>query len=137
MHPAEYPYMTVSTPSVHDTSTIRGWWEEDKASTQRFYNQILGEFGVAPSFGNEVITTKIINQHIYSKSMLTVFPIQDLFGLKPDYFYGRNPKDERINVPSNPEHYWRYRMHISLEDLIKDKEFSGQLKNIFSKSGRH
>src|SRR3569623_439755 len=69
LHPADYPYMTVCTPSVHDTSTLRGWWEEDRSVTQRFWNTVLGEHGAVPYFCDESVTEKVVNQHIYSPSM--------------------------------------------------------------------
>ena len=46
--PADAPYLSVVTPSSHDMSTIRGWWEEDAKLTQKFYNQELGQPGEAP-----------------------------------------------------------------------------------------
>lgn len=114
----------------------RGWWEEDRAVTQMFWNQILGEWGQAPYFCDEHVTRKIVNQHIYSRSMWSVFAIQDLFGLERKYFEGIDPKEERINEPSNPEHYWRYRMHVNVEDLIADRPFSEKLKTMFEYAGR-
>ena len=42
-HPNDAPYLSVVTPSTHDMSTIRGWWEEDRDRTQRFFNNILGQ----------------------------------------------------------------------------------------------
>ncbi len=78
-HPGEYGYLTVCTPSVHDTSTLRGWWEEDLPTSQRFFNRILGEFGEAPKFCDDWLARKIIQQHLDSRSMLAVFPLQ-VFG---------------------------------------------------------
>ena len=75
-HPREYDYLSVCTPSVHDTSTLRGWWEEDYDTSQRFYNRILGEHGKAPKFCESYVTHKIVKQHLDSRSMWTVFPIQ-------------------------------------------------------------
>ncbi|MFY7651243.1 MAG: 4-alpha-glucanotransferase, partial [Chitinophagaceae bacterium] len=43
-HPNDAPYLSVVTPSTHDMSTIRGWWEEDKPAIQRFYNNELGQW---------------------------------------------------------------------------------------------
>ena len=37
--PASYPHMCVASPSCHDTSTTRAWWEEDAARRARFYTQ--------------------------------------------------------------------------------------------------
>jgi len=135
-HPGEYQHLSVCTPSVHDTSTLRGWWEEDPATTQRFWNQTLGQSGSAPPFCDCHTSYKVIRQHLESKSMLAVFPIQDLFGLSPDYINGRDPKEERINVPAIPEHYWRYRIHIPLEELVLDKQFMDSTKELVRSTGR-
>jgi 4-alpha-glucanotransferase len=48
----------------------------------------------------------------------------------------QDPGEERINNPANPNHYWNYRMHISLEELIKEKEFNKELKDYICNSGR-
>jgi 4-alpha-glucanotransferase len=134
-HPNDFPYMSVATPSSHDTSTIRGWWEEDSARSQRFYNQILGIWGNSPFFCESWIVKNIITQHIYCPSMFVVFPIQDLFGMDDNIKY-MNAKDERINNPANPRHYWRYRMHINLEELLKKDDFNTMIINLLQESYR-
>ncbi|MBN2663812.1 MAG: 4-alpha-glucanotransferase [Bacteroidales bacterium] len=134
-HPNNYPYMSVATPSSHDTSTIRGWWEEDPSRSQRFYNQILGKQGGSPFYCEPWLVKDIIIQHIYSPSMWVVFPLQDLLGIDENLRHW-NAQDERINIPANPRHYWRYRMHIPLEDLLKQDLFNDELKKLFTESGR-
>jgi len=136
-HPNEYGYMTVCTPSVHDTSTTRGWWEEDYPCTERFYKNVLGMPGSPPPYCEPHIMKAILGQHLASKSLLTVFPMQDLFGLKFEYYEGRDPKKERINVPSNPEHYWRYRMHLNVESLLQDTKFMDDLRFLIGACGRY
>jgi len=135
-HPGEYQHLSVCTPSVHDTSTLRAWWEEDPATTQRFWNQILGQHGAAPPYADCHTTYKVIRQHMESKSMLAIFPLQDLFGLSPDYISGRDPKEERINIPAIAEHYWRYRIHVPLEELLLDKQFMNSTKDLVKSTGR-
>ncbi len=134
-HPADAPYLSVVTPSTHDMSTIRGWWEEDRAQTQKFYNSELGQFGEAPYFCEPWIVQSIIAQHLQSPAMWSIFQVQELLGMS-EKLRRENPNDERINVPANPKHYWRYRMHISLEDLIKEDEFNDELKRYVVLSGR-
>jgi 4-alpha-glucanotransferase len=134
-HPAAYPYLSVATPSSHDTSTIRGWWEEDPGRSQRFYNDNLGNYGPSPFECTPDIVRQIIIQHLYSPSMWAVFPIQDLLGMDENLRYS-NPNSERINNPGNPNHYWRYRMHLNLEDLVEQSAFNAQLTDLISKSGR-
>lgn len=135
-HPADYPYLSVATPSSHDTSTIRGWWEEDTSRTQQFYTDILGKEGGSPFFCEPWIVQEIIVQHLYSPSMWAIFPIQDLIGMD-EKLRVVDAKSERINNPGNPQHYWRYRMHIALEDLMKEDDFNDMLQNMIKASGRY
>jgi len=134
-NPAHYPYLSVATPSSHDTSTIRGWWTENPQQTQRFYNEILGNQGEAPAECTVEIVRQIIVQHLNSPSMLAVFPLQDLLGMD-EKLRLPNAHAERINQPSNPNHYWRYRMHLNIEDLMEQKEFNEFIKNQIQASGR-
>ena len=43
---------------------------------------------------------------------------------------------ERINVPANPRHYWRYRMHLCIEDLMADEAFMESVRELVYQSGR-
>jgi 4-alpha-glucanotransferase len=134
-HPKDAPYLSVITPSSHDMSTIRGWWEENREKTQRFYNQILGEHGTAPYFCEPWVNRAVILQHLYSPAMWAVFQLQDILGMN-EKLRREDPSEERINNPANPNHYWNYRMHIPLEQLIKEKDFNKELKDYISNSGR-
>lgn len=134
-HPNDAPYLSVVTPSTHDMSTIRGWWEEDRDKTQYFFNNELGQWGDAPLLCDTWINKAIILQHLYSPAMWSIFQLQDVFGMS-DALRVENPTAERINVPADPNHYWRYRMPISIEELLKAKEFNEELKNYIKASDR-
>lgn len=134
-HPADAPYLSVVTPSTHDMSTIRGWWEESRTLTQEFYNKELGHWGEAPFFCEPWIVRNIITQHLYSPAMWSIFQIQELLGMNSK-LRRVNPHDERINVPANPKHYWRYRMHHALEDLLNETEFNEEVLAYVKQSGR-
>ncbi len=134
-HPNDAPYLSVVTPSSHDTSTIRGWWEEDRAKTQQFYNHEIGQWGEAPIHCEAWINKAILLQHLYSPAMWAIFQLQDYLGV--DESIRRNdPNEERINVPANPKHYWRYRMHLTLEELIKNNAFNNEWSSVIKSSGR-
>jgi len=135
-HPKDAPYLSVITPSTHDMSTLRGWWEENKEKTQRFYNIVLETHGEAPEQCEPWINRAIILQHLYSPAMWSIFQLQDLFGIS-ETLRRENPEEERINQPANPKHYWRYRMHIPLEQLMKEQDFNNELKGYISNSGRN
>jgi 4-alpha-glucanotransferase len=129
------PYMSVVTPATHDMSTIRGWWTEDEQQSQFFYNHVLGHAGVAPVECDVTINKEIVLQHLYSPAMWSIFQIQDLLGMD-EKLRRADPNEERINIPADPHHYWKYRMHLNLEDLIKEKTFNEELKMHVADSGR-
>ncbi|MEO6071588.1 MAG: 4-alpha-glucanotransferase, partial [Chitinophagaceae bacterium] len=135
-HPAHAPYLSVITPSTHDMSTIRGWWEENRDTTQTFYNTVLEEQGQAPYYCDAWINRAIVLQHLYSPAMWSIFQLQDLLGMN-DSLRRKNPQEERINQPADPKHYWKYRMHLYLEDLLQEKEFTNEIKDYINHSGRN
>jgi 4-alpha-glucanotransferase len=134
-HPADAPYLSVVTPSTHDMSTIRGWWEEDKGLIQKFFNQELGQYGEAPLYCEPEVNLQIVLQHLYSPAMWCIFQWQDWLGIHNE-LRRANPNDERINVPADPNNYWQYRMHIAIEDLIKNKNFTATIHDYILKAGR-
>lgn len=131
----EAPYLSVITPSTHDMSTLRGWWEEDKARITFFYNHILGQWGDPPFFCEPWICQAIILQHLSSPAMWSIFQWQDLMGMS-ESLRRENPHEERINVPADPNNKWKYRMHISLENLLLENEFNTQLHSFITQCGR-
>jgi len=134
-HPNTYSYLNVCSPSTHDMSTLRGWWEEDRGKTQKYYNHLLTCHGEAPKCLTPELARKIFEQHVYSDSVWAVFSLQDLFAIN-EKLHIDAPFEERINEPSNPEHYWRYRLPITIEQLMEMNEFNQTLRDIITKSGR-
>lgn len=133
--PAEAPYLSVVTPSTHDMSTIRGWWREDRALTQTFYHRELGLPGEAPAEAGPELVAAVVRQHLASPAMWAIFQLQDLFGISS----GLRRADvdaERINVPAIPNYYWRYRMHLTIEQLQQAADFNAQLGALLVESGR-
>jgi 4-alpha-glucanotransferase len=134
-HPKDASYLSVITPSTHDMSTIRGWWEEDKTKIATYFNYIMGQWGDPPYYCEPWINRAIVLQHFYSPAMWSIFQLQDLLGMS-ETLRRENPHEERINVPADPNNKWKYRMHISLEDLLQQKGFNDELHNYVEHSGR-
>jgi 4-alpha-glucanotransferase len=134
-NPAQAPYLSVVTPSTHDMSTVRGWWEENRDRTQYFYNQIMEQWGEAPQFCEAWINRAIIMQHLRSPAMWSIFQLQDLLGMS-ESVRRMDPREERINDPANPKHYWQYRLHMNLEDLIENREFTSLVRQSITDAGR-
>ena len=133
--PTEAPYLSVVTPSTHDMSTIRGWWEEDKKITQKFYNTELGRVGDAPLHCTGEIDKAIVLQHLASPAMWSIFQVQDLLGMD-EKLRRKDFESERINIPSIIGYYWRYRMHLTLEKLQQAHGFNQELRKCITQSGR-
>jgi 4-alpha-glucanotransferase len=135
LHPSDAPYLSVSTTSTHDTSTLRGWWEEDAVKSERFFRTIMGNHAPFNKVMEPWLAKEIIQQHFWSPAMWAIFPIQDLLAmdeeLRRDDFEG-----ERINIPAVAQHYWRYRIHITIEKLLKANKFNAELLKMITLSGR-
>eukprot|EP00899_Mesostigma_viride_P026609 jgi/Mesvir1/7132/Mv09233-RA.3 len=133
--PEEYEYMTVCAPSCHDTTTTRAWYEDDPERAQRFYTTVLGLDGPAPTRCEPRIVHAIIDQHLRSPSCWAIFPMQDLMALR-DTYTTRPATEETINDPTNPKHYWRFRLHEYIENLQADTLLVGEMQNMLLASGR-
>ncbi|MEM7658029.1 MAG: 4-alpha-glucanotransferase, partial [Bacteroidota bacterium] len=134
-HPADAPYLSVVSPSTHDMPTIRGWWEQDPAETQQFYHQILGRGDQMPVFCEPWIAEDILQQHFHSPAMWAILPIQDLLAMDGE-LRKEDPHSEQINVPANPDHYWQYRLHLTVDELLAAQAFNERLANLIRQSGR-
>lgn len=134
--PEAYPYPSVCTVSTHDMSTLRGWWEEDHQQIQRYYRDVLGHYGNAPASATPELCKEVIRDHLGSRSMFCILSLQDWLSIDKKL---RNPdvREERINVPSNPRHYWRYRMHLTLEELMQAETLNKKIRELIKYTGRN
>ena len=134
-HVWEYPYRSVCTISTHDMATLRGWGEEDYEQTCRYYNQVLGHWGEVPTAAPGWVCEEIVRNHLECPSLLCILSFQDWLSMDEEIRYP-NVDAERINVPANPRHYWRYRMHLTLEELMKSNKFNEKMKEMIDAAGR-
>ena len=132
---SDNPYRSVATISTHDMPTMRQWWEEDPERAQRFYNNALQIDGSAPKQQPAWLCEEIVKRHLYSPSMLCLLSLQDWLAIDEQL---RNPDvhAERINIPSNPRHYWRWRMHLTLEQLAEHTDFTEHIHTLTRQAGR-
>lgn len=132
---ARNPYRSVCTISSHDTPTLRQWWDEDWTRTQDFFNNVLQKYGAAPHPLPGWLARDIISRHLLCPSMLCILTIQDWMSIDEGLRLA-DADAERINIPSNPHHYWRYRMHVNIEDLIEGHDFNQNITDLVKESGR-
>ncbi len=134
-HLSRNPFRSVCTISSHDMPTLRQWWDENEERTQDYYNSMLYRGGAAPHPLPGWLARDIISRHLTSGSMLCIISIQDWLAMD-ERLRLEDANAERINIPANPKHYWRYRMHINIEDLAADKSFTENISELLSMTGR-
>ena len=129
------PYRSVAAISTHDMSPLRLWWSESPERTQRYYVSMLQKQGRAPEQLPAHLAEEIIGRHLYCPSMLCLLSLQDWLAMDGE-LRGKNPRDERINVPSDPYNRWKYRMHITIEELLKADKYNNKVKTMIQRSKR-
>ncbi len=134
-HIERNPRRSVATISSHDTPTLRMWWDEDYERTQEYYNTILNLEGPAPHPLSGNLARHIIQRHLNCPSMVCVIALQDWLATD-EQLRLKEAGAERINIPANPHHYWRYRMHLNIEDLKNDKSFTEGIYEMVVKGKR-
>ena len=130
------PYRSVCTISSHDMPTLRQWWDENWERTQTYHNTMLHRGDAAPHPLPGWLARDILSRNLYSPSMLCIISIQDWMAMDENLRLD-DPDAERINIPANPKHYWRYRMHVNLEDLMENQDFNGNMIEMITNSGRN
>ncbi|MCJ8154270.1 4-alpha-glucanotransferase [Chryseobacterium sp. SSA4.19] len=133
--PEKAGYMNVVTASSHDSSTLRQWWQENPILTQRYFNEQLVQYGKAPEEMDARLAEIIMKQHLYNDAMLAIFPIQEFLTTDKE-LTNIEMHNERINNPAVFPHYWRYRMHLKLEDLKGRSDFNRKIADWVINSGR-
>ncbi|MDO4511549.1 MAG: 4-alpha-glucanotransferase [Bacteroidales bacterium] len=129
------PYRSVSTISTHDMPTLRQWWDEDYTLTQEYFNAVLWKQGPAPHPLPGDVAEQVVVNHLNSPSMLCLLSLQDWLSIDENFRLA-DADAERINIPANPRHYWRYRMHMTISQLKANKTFNDKLTNLIANSGR-
>ena len=129
------PYRSVATIFTHDMPTLRGWWQEDYQRAQRYYNQVLQHHGFAPQQITAELCQEVVTRHLACPSMLCLISLQDWLSIDQEVRLS-DADAERINIPSNPHHYWGYRMHLNIEDLIANTALSARISKLIADNGR-
>lgn len=128
-------YLNVVSPSSHDTSTLRGWLEEDPKRTTHFLNTALKEKGDTSIKLMVETLKKVIQQHFNSPAMWAILPIQDYLGMSNKLLFSK-ASAAQINFPSDGSHVWNYRLHFNLETLIEETAFNDQIRQMIKEGKR-
>jgi 4-alpha-glucanotransferase len=116
----DYPELSVCTPAVHDSSTLREWWERE--ADQEYFSGFAG-FPSLPRRYNPGVARVLLQKTAAAASRFRVFQIQDLLHLSLKW-YAEDPASERINVPGTvTEFNWTYRLPAAIGELGQDDDF--------------
>ena len=129
------PYRSVATISTHDMPPLRLWWEESPERTQRYYVTMLQKQGRAPEHLPAHLAEEMIARHLYCPSMFCLLSIQDWLAMDSE-LRSKNPREERINVPSDPYNQWKYRMNVTIEELLKADKYNNKVRTMITRSKR-
>jgi 4-alpha-glucanotransferase len=132
--PGAAAYLSVVSPSTHDTTTLRQWWQEDPALTARYWQEALGRSGEPPATATPEVATAILRRQLASPAMLCIIPMSDLLAIDGD-LRREDAESERINDPSNRHNRWRYRLHLSVAELAAS-DFGDRVRALIEESGR-
>ncbi len=149
----DYTPLSVTTTSVHDSSTIREWWDTEKESAKAFVKANAGAFGIGSEaegalFEKEEseiekaaqtlsqaeftpeLAQKILELSATSASQWFIPPLQDFLYMEKSLWLP-DAKDERINIPGTVTAFnWTYRMPCAIEELTKNKDLIQKIKDI-------
>jgi len=123
-----YPRLSVCSPGTHDTSSLRGYWEETTWPRAQYASEI--GLSSVPDYLTEEVAEKIIKRNLEANSLLVIIPLQDWLALR----YERrafSPEEERINVPGSLDRSnWRWRMYQPIEEVARDEELKKKIGSL-------
>jgi 4-alpha-glucanotransferase len=123
----EYPELSVCTPAVHDSSTVREWWERE--ANQDDFAAFIG-CPTLPKSYNPGTARLILKSVAQAASRFRVFQIQDLLHLSNDW-YAEDPASERVNVPGTANTFnWTYRLPAPIAEIAKDGELIARIREL-------
>jgi len=110
----DLPENCVYTTGTHDMSTLRGWLAEDPMRTRQFFDSL--DMDDRKVTGKTL--KKIMDKHQDSPAKWLIYPLQDILD-KDEKNWSPNPMDDQINVPANAKNQWKWRMRMSLDELMR------------------
>jgi 4-alpha-glucanotransferase len=128
----DYPRLSVNTPSCHDTSSIRGLWEETDWGKEDYINK-LGLQGCKENWLEKDTAKAIIQHNLSANSLLTIIPLQDWTSIGYE-LRTADAYEERINEPGSLDpHNWSWRHSYTLSELRNSTHFNDEVKNLVAK----
>ncbi len=141
IHFSELPKLSVCTSSVHDSTTLRQWWDEDKEGVNLFVRTYPQYFGIE-AWDNEAKNRTANEPYSPEKgrafltalsdanSDFCIHPFQDFLSIEKKYWLS-DADAERVNIPGTVSDFnWTYRIPALLEDIASDESLVAKIKGI-------
>lgn len=132
---SRYPYRSVATLTTHDMPSFRLWWKKHPDAAKRYAASVLGLTDNIPQEADSEICTKAVELHLKSPSMLCMLSFQDWSAICEETS-AKDLESEQINNPANSRQYWRYKTHLSIEELEKSEVLSKKIRKMICGSQR-
>lgn len=110
----EYPLLSMTTVSTHDSETLQLWWQYFPDEVKLFCSFKGWKYSPDLSFQQRM---EILKEAHHTPSLFHINLLQEYLALFPELSF-LNPDDERINVPGKilPSN-WTYRLRFPLEKI--------------------
>lgn len=125
----EYPRLSVCSTSCHDTSTLRGLWEEPDFDRDLYWAHAHLP-GNAPEKLSPPTVRNILSHVFATNSMFCILPAQDYFALS-SVLSEVPASEERVNIPGTVGGAnWCYRMPCTVEQLLDNKMLCTEIQKL-------
>jgi 4-alpha-glucanotransferase len=125
----EYPPLSLTTLSTHDSETLEEWWIHEPKDAQDFCYAHSYEYQEKL---NPKIREQILRGAHQSASFFHINLLNEYLPLFPELAW-RNPKEERINFPGTilPSN-WSYRFRPSVEEITSHVSLASLMRSFSS-----
>jgi len=126
---ADFRSASVCAVSVHDTSTVREWWEYEEGRVD-FAAAYCPELSPVPEKLEAASAFTVLQALARCASSIFVAQMQDYLDIS-DTLRSADPREDRVNIPgTQTDSNWTWRMRPTLEELQVDKKWIKALTQI-------
>jgi 4-alpha-glucanotransferase len=123
----DYPVLSMTTVSTHDSETLQLWWQDSSEGVKEFCAFKHWTYSPDLSYDHRL---EILKDSHHTPSLFHINLLQEYLALFPK-LVSSNPQDERINIPGKilPSN-WTYRLHVPLEEIARHDSLKKVIKSI-------
>lgn len=125
--PNEYPPLSVTTVSTHDSPSLQLWWMQHSEEAHDYCLSQGWQYEAPLSL--EYHFALLYASH-HTSSLFHINLLQEYLAFIPE-FVNPNPEEERINIPGIVSYKnWSYRFKPSIEKIIENAELARLISDL-------